>query len=69
MRIKWSPQDDLSLLLGVFNGDPAGAGAGNPQFRDPSGTTFRFSDGVFAIAEAQYAINQGGGRDRPARHL
>ncbi len=61
VRVKWVPRDNLSLLLGVFNGDPAGPGRGVPQDRDPSGTAFRFRDGVFVIAEAQYGINQGEG--------
>jgi len=61
VRVKWVPRDDLSLLLGVFNGDPAGPGRGLPQERNPSGTAFRLRDGVFLIAEAQYGINQGEG--------
>ncbi len=61
VRVKWVPRDDLSLLLGVFNGDPAGPGRGLPQDRDPSGTAFRLRDGVFLIAEAQYGFNQGEG--------
>ena len=49
------------MLLGVFNGDPAGPGRGVPQDRDPSGTAFRLRDGVLVIAELQYAVNQGDG--------
>ncbi len=59
VRVRWTPRDDLALLVGVFNGDPAGPGRGQPQFRDPSGTAFCLGDGVFAIAEAQYGINGG----------
>lgn len=58
VRVKYAPRDDLALLLGVFNGDPAGPGRGIAQDRDPSGTAFRTQDGVFAIVEAQYATNQ-----------
>jgi len=61
VRLKYIPRDDLSLLFGVFNGDPAGPGSGIPQDRDPSGTAFRLRDGVFIIAEAQYGVNQGDG--------
>lgn len=60
VRVRVSP-GPLTLLAAVFNGDPAGPGLGNSQRRDSSGTLFRTSDGVFAIAEAQYAIN--GGKD------
>lgn len=61
VRVKWVPQDNLSLLLGVFNGDPAGPGHGIPQDRDASGTAFRLRDGVFLISEVQYGINQSEG--------
>ncbi len=60
-RVKYVPRDNLSLLAAVFNGDPAGPGQGIPQDRNPSGTAFRFRDGVFVIAEAQYGINQSDG--------
>ena len=61
LRVKYIPRDDVSLLAAVFNGDPAGPGFGSgfPQARDPSGTAFRLRDGVFAIAEVQYGLNQG----------
>jgi len=59
VRVRYTPRDDLAVLLGVFNGDPAGPRSGIPQDRDPSGTAFRVRDGVFAIAEAQYSVNQG----------
>ena len=54
IRLKASPDDELTLLLGLYNGDPAGPGAGDPQLRDASGTAFRINDGAFAIAEARY---------------
>lgn len=61
VRVRVTPREDLALLAGVFNGDPAGPGRGLPQERDPSGTAFRTGDGVFAIAEAQYSLNGGEG--------
>jgi len=57
-RIKLAPTESLSFAAAIFNGDPAGAGTGNPQLRDPSGTSFRVSDGAFVIGEAAYALNQ-----------
>jgi porin len=54
LRLKATPNDELMLLLGVYNGNPAGPGAGDPQLRDASGTAFRINDGAFVIAEAQY---------------
>jgi porin len=58
VRVKVQPTDQLSIMAAVFNGDPAGSGAGNPQSRDASGTAFRVNDDAFAIAEAAYALNQ-----------
>ena len=61
VRVRYAAMDNLSLLGGVFNGDPAGPGRGLPQDRNPSGTAFRLRDGVFVIAEVQYDINQENG--------
>ena len=57
VRARWFVSAPLTLLAGVYDGNPAGPGAGDPQARDASGTLFRLDDGVFAIAEAQYALN------------
>jgi len=59
VRVKVVPNESLAVLVGVFNGNPAGPGLGDPQRRDRSGTAFRLNDGTFAIAEVQYGINQG----------
>lgn len=50
VRLKVQPTDQLALLAAVFNGNPDDNG---------SGTSFRVNKGVFAITEAQYAINSG----------
>ncbi len=59
VRVKLVPSESTAALVGVFNGNPAGPGLGDPQRRDASGTAFRVNDGTFAIAEVQYGINQG----------
>jgi porin len=59
VRLKLRPTDALTALLGVYNGNPAGNGLGDPQLRDASGTNFDTDDGVFVIGETQYSINQG----------
>jgi len=59
VRVKVVPSESMAVLVGVFNGNPAGPGLGDPQRRDASGTAFRVNDGTFAIAEVQYGINQG----------
>ena len=63
VRLRWFPRDALTLLAAVLAGNPAGPGpfGSVPQSRDASGTAFRLNDGLFLIAEAQYAINQGEG--------
>jgi porin len=58
VRLKLRPVSEVIMLGAAFNGDPAGPGNGDPQRRDASGTAFRFGDGVFAIVEVQYALNQ-----------
>lgn len=58
VRVKFVPTESLSALVGVFNGNPAGPGLGDPERRDASGTAFRVNDGTFVIAEIQYGINQ-----------
>jgi len=53
-RLKATPSDEVTVLFGLYNGNPAGPGPGDPQLRDASGTAFRINDGAFVIAEAQY---------------
>ena len=58
VRLKLDPTKDVSLLFAVFNGDPAGPGAGDEQARDRYGLNFRLRDPAFAIAESQFRKNQ-----------
>jgi porin len=58
VRIKFDPVKSTSLLLGVFNGDPAGPGLGDPQTRNRYGLNFRVQDPAFVIAEGQYRYHQ-----------
>lgn len=59
VRLKIDPVEDVSLLLAVLNGDPAGRGPGDPELRNRHGLNFRVSDPAFAIGEAQFLRNQG----------
>ena len=52
-RLKITPNDRITLLAALFNGDPAGPGAGDPQTRNRYGLNFRTSDPPFVIGEAQ----------------
>lgn len=57
-RLQIDPTKDTSLLLAVFNGDPAGRGAGEEQGRNPHGLNFRVNDPPLFMAEGQYRLNQ-----------
>jgi porin len=59
VRFKADPTQDVSLLLAVFNGDPAGPGPGDEQLRNRYGLNFRLRDPPFVMAEAQFRRNQG----------
>lgn len=54
IRLRYSPADDLSFLLAVYNGDPSGPGRGDEQTRNPHGLNFRVNDPPFVIGEVQY---------------
>jgi porin len=54
VRFRAEPTSDLTVLAGVFNGDPTG---GKPD-GDAAGTMFDIHSGLLAIGEIQYAINQ-----------
>jgi porin len=58
IRLKVSPNDQLTLLFAVFNGDPAGPGEGDPQRRNPTGTSFRVTDPPLFMSEINFSYNQ-----------
>ena len=47
--------DTVTVLAGVFNGSPVSDNTGDPQMRNPSGTSFPLNGGVLAIAELQFS--------------
>ena len=59
VRLKLDPVKNVSLLLAVLNGDPAGPGAGDEQLRNRYGLNFRVNDPAFVIGEAQFRRNAG----------
>lgn len=65
VRLKLTPSDQFAFLLGLFNGDPAGPGPGDPQVRDPNGVNFRVQDPPLLIGEGQYnyTLNKDAGLD------
>jgi porin len=61
VRIALKPNEKWSLMLGVYNGDPAGEHCtGNPQICDNNGLDFRLDSPPFLIAEGSYKYNQDG---------
>jgi porin len=55
VRIRARPVDDLTFLLGVFNGTPVSNPAGDPQRNNASGTNFPLSGGALVMGEMQYS--------------
>ena len=55
IRMRLRPIDPLTLLVGVFNGNPAANNNGDPQQINSSGTSFPVNGGALVIAELQYA--------------
>jgi porin len=60
VRVALKPNDKWSLMLGVYNGDPAGAHCtGNPQVCDDNGLDFRLDSPPLLIAEGRYKYQDG----------
>jgi porin len=57
VRLRLKATDSVTVLGGVFDGNPA-PGVGDPQKLNSSGTTFNLHNGAMVIGEVQYAINQ-----------
>jgi porin len=60
VRARAHPTDSVTVLAGVFNGSPVSNNFGDPQMRNPSGTSFPLNGGVLAIAEIQFAYPSAG---------
>jgi porin len=59
IRLKVTPNDQLTVMAAIFDGNPAGPGVGDPVLRDPYGVAFRVNDPPLYMAEMVYAYNQG----------
>jgi porin len=58
-RIKYEFPKDASLLLAIFDGDPAGPCSGDPDTCNLYGVNFRLRDPAFMIGELQFRWNRG----------
>lgn len=55
VRLKISPNEQLTLLAALYNGDPSGARfSGLQEIKEPAGVSFRLKDPPLLIAEAQF---------------
>ena len=53
-RVKYTATDAISVMAGVYAGDPAGRSNPVPQLANRYGTTFNLNGGTLWIAEAAY---------------
>lgn len=60
VRLRGKLTDQLTLLTGVFAGDPAGTSNSDSQQANKHGTTFNMHGGSLWISELQYGLNQPG---------
>ncbi len=61
VRVAFMPNDQLTLMAAVFNGDPAGTCASDdPQVCNDAGLSFRISDPVLMMYEGSYRYSVGG---------
>lgn len=58
VRLKFDPDPHVTLLLAMFNGDPAGPGLGDEQLRNRYGLNFRVTDPPLFMGELQVRYNQ-----------
>ncbi|WP_084187447.1 carbohydrate porin [Andreprevotia chitinilytica] len=59
VRVRARPTDSLTVLGGIFDGNPAGDSTNaDPQLANAHGTTFSTHKGKLFIGELQYAVNQ-----------
>ena len=54
VRFRWRPIDPVNVLVGVYNGSPVNDNSGDPQKRNPSGTSFPTTGGALTFVELQY---------------
>lgn len=59
LRFDLGPKRDTTLLFAIFNGDPAGPCAGDPDTCNRDGLRFRTKDPALIQGEAQFRWNQG----------
>lgn len=69
IRLKAQPTKDTTVLVALFNGDPAGPGKEDPEIKNHYGLNFRMVDPPFLISEVQrkYNVDKSAGLDGTLR--
>jgi porin len=68
VRAQLKASDSVTLVGAIFNGDPAPAGAGDPQIRDRNGTAFRLNDHALMFGEVWYSPDSGASDNLPTTY-
>lgn len=58
IRVRFDPNDRVSVLGAIFNGDPGGRGTAEPEIRNRTGTRFPLGDPALLMQEVQYRYHQ-----------
>jgi porin len=66
LRLRHKLSTSLTLMVGVYDGNPAGTTQGDPQAANANGTTFNLSSGALTFAEAQWTRNADDANPTPA---
>ncbi|AGK58354.1 carbohydrate-selective porin OprB [Hyphomicrobium denitrificans 1NES1] len=57
--VAYTPNDNLTILAGIFNGSPANPDAADPQKSNRHGVDFRFGDGALLLVEGAFKYDVG----------
>jgi porin len=65
VRLRYKPVNSVTILAGVFNGNPAPNSDGDPQQQDGGGISFPLNGGVLGFAEVQFTYPAIGALEYP----
>ncbi len=65
VRLRYRPINQLTILGGIFNGNPAPTNGGDSQKSDRSGTSFPLNGGILGFVELQYTYPAVGALEYP----
>jgi porin len=68
LRAQLKASDSVTLVGAIYNGDPAPAGAGDPQIRDRNGTAFRLNEHALMFGELWYSPDSDASENLPTTY-